>query len=179
MKIIGIVGFIGCGKDTVEEYIAEKYGYESINMGDLLREMAAKEGLTMSREGLRNLRIRKGNTFLAEEVVRRIKDSGWKKVIIVGIRRSEDYEIPREAFGGNIRLILVDVTEENRFERIKKRGREGDPQNIEEFREQDQRDNEIFDFDKTFSYADYILDNNGSKEDLKRRIDKIMARIEK
>ncbi len=179
MKIIGIVGLIGSGKDTAEEYISEKYGYKSISMGDVLREIAASEGCGMDRDSLQNLRVKKGRTFLAEEVAQRISDSGWGRVIISGIRMPEDYEIPRKRFGGCIKLIHVEASRKKRFERLAKRGTERDPKSIDEFRRNEKREKEIYDFGKTFSHADYVLDNNGSMEDLKRRADKIMAEIEK
>ena len=38
MKVIGFAGTNGAGKDTVADYVAKKYGYKKITMGDIIRE---------------------------------------------------------------------------------------------------------------------------------------------
>lgn len=179
MHIIGIAGLIGSGKDEVASYIKKKYGYIIVlNMGDVLREMAKKMGLELTRDTFQNLRIKYGNNFLAEEIVKRIKENNYDKVIINGIRRSEDFLMQKKAFP-KMRLIVVKADEKIRFQRLKKRGRENDPKTLEEFHRQEKRENEIYDFEKTFSYADFTIENNGTFDGLYKEIDKVMWKIEK
>ncbi len=175
-KIIAVTGLIGSGKDTVAEYIAEKYGYTIIDYANILREMCKNEGLELTRDNLQNLRLKYGNTFLAEEVVDRVKKSGKDKILITPLRRSEDYEIPNKELGGIV-MILVESDDKIRFERLSKRGRENDPKDFEEFQRQAKRDDDIYDFDKTFSYAKYRIQNNGDIDQLKKQIDKIMEEL--
>ena len=52
MKIIGIMGLIGSGKDAVSQYLAEKYGYEVIGMGNIVRELSKGIGRTNGRDDL-------------------------------------------------------------------------------------------------------------------------------
>ena len=174
MPILCIAGMIGSGKDTAAEYISKKYGYKIVDYASILREICKKEGLEVTRDNLQNLRLKYGNTFLAEEVVKRIKKSGDKKIVLTPMRRSEDYEIPRREFGDQVKLILIESDAKERFDRLKKRGRENDPKDFKEFERQEKRENEIFNFDKTFSYADFTVKNNGSIDEMKKNIDKVM-----
>ena len=38
MKIIGITGKIGSGKDAVSKYLVKEHGFKSISIGDLINE---------------------------------------------------------------------------------------------------------------------------------------------
>jgi dephospho-CoA kinase len=178
MKIICIAGLIGSGKDVVAKYIEEKYGYFLIDYATKLREMCRKEGLEVTRDNLQMLRLKHGNTFLAEAVVQEVKKSGRDKFILSPIRRSEDFLIPKKEFP-QIKLILVNASAAVRYERLCARERENDPKTMEEFRRQESREFEIFDLEKTFSFADYVIENDGTIETLKNRVDKLMQEIEK
>jgi dephospho-CoA kinase len=178
MIVIGITGLVASGKDTAINYISKKYKYKLLHMSDIMREMAKKEGYALTRDGLQAFRKRHGNKFLAEEIVRRIKHHKYKKVLIGSIRRSEDYLIPKNHFK-NMKLINIFADEHIRFERIKKRRRLSDPKTLAEFRRQERNEFRIYDFHKTFSYADYIVDNNHTQKELYSRLDKIIKDTEK
>ena len=177
MHILCIAGLIGSGKDTAAEYISKKYGYKIIDYAAILREICRREGLELTRDNLQNLRIKYGNTFLAEEAVNRIKKSGGTNIILTPMRRSEDFEIPKKEFGKIVKLIVVEASTKKRFERLNKRGRENDPKDFKEFERQEKRENEIFNFEKTFSYADFKITNNKRMDDMKKEIDKVMKAI--
>ena len=138
--------------------------------------MLRTEGLEVNRENLQNYRLKHGNCFLAEEIVRRVKNMKTDKIVLSTMRRSEDYEIPKKAFG-EIKMILVEADERIRFERVHSRGRENDPKTIEDFRKQCDRDAQIFDFGRLFAHADFIIENNGTKEELHEKIDDIMKKL--
>lgn len=177
MNVIGITSLMGSGTDTVADYIAEKYGYVILHMSDILREMTKKEGLEPTRDNLQLMRKKYGNTFLAEEIVSRIKENKYEKVIIVAIRRAEDYLIPKKYFK-NMKLILVKADERIRFERLKNRNRLSDPKTFDEFKRQQDNELSIYDFDKTFSYADFVIENNGTLDELHKKISVMMKKIE-
>jgi dephospho-CoA kinase len=178
MHIIGITGLMGSGTDTATDYISKKYGYKILHMSDVLRDMTKKEGLELTRDNLQAMRKKYGNNFLAEEIIRRIKENKYDKVIIAAIRRSEDYLIPKKQFK-NMKLILVKTDEKVRLERLKKRGRISDPKTFEEFKRQQKNEFAIYDFDKTFSFADYVIENNGTFGELYKKVDEVIGKIEK
>lgn len=177
MKIICITGLIGSGKDEVAKYISEKYGYEIIDYANILREIVRNEGLEVTRENLQNTRLKYGNTFLAEIAIKKIKEAGKNKIILTPMRRSEDYLIPKKEFGSEMKMILVDVPANIRFKRLSKRGRENDPKDFTTFKKQEKREFEIFNFKKTFSYADFKLNNAGNMKDSQIKVDRIMKKI--
>ena len=177
MHIICIAGLIGSGKDTVAEYIGKKYDYHIIDYARILREICRKEGLEVTRDNLQALRVKYGNTFLAEDVVKRVKKSSNKNIVLTPMRRSEDFEIPRKEFGKAVKLIVIESSQKERFERLKKRGRENDPKDFKEFQRQEEKENKIFDFDKTFSYADFNVENNSTLDHLHKELDKVMKKI--
>lgn len=53
MKIIGIGGTNGSGKDTLGEILAEKHGYKFISLTEMLRAECRERGLPVERENLR------------------------------------------------------------------------------------------------------------------------------
>lgn len=176
LMIIAIAGLIGSGKDEVAGYISRKHGYYVIDYADILRGICRDEGLEVTRDNLQNLRVKYGNTFLAEAAVKKAKESGKKNIILTPIRRSEDFTIPEKEFPG-IMMILVEAPERVRFERLKLRKRENYPKDFAEFQRQESREFSIYDFDKTFSYAKYKIANNGSVEELHSSIDRIMEEM--
>ena len=177
MIVVCITGLFGSGKDTVADYLVEKHGFHKIDMGEVLREMLKEKGIKPTRENLQEFRKQHGNTFLAEEITKRIEKGGWKRVVINGVRRSEDYEIPKKKFGEKLKMILIKADKIKRFIRLKRRGSERDPKSIKEFEKQERREYKIYDFNKTFSYADFVVENNSTIEDLKSKIDKIVGEL--
>ena len=176
MIVIGITGLIGSGKNAVADYIKEKYNFVVINMGDVFRDILKREGKKITRDSLQDLRKTYGNNFLAQEVVRIIKENHYERAIIAGIRRSEDAEIPKKEFPG-MKLVVIYADSNTRFQRLKKRNRENDAKTREEFDRQMKREYKFYDFDRTFSMADFVIDNNGSFDKLHNEIDKVMKKI--
>ena len=55
MKIIGLSGTNGSGKDTVGHMLTERHGYLFVSLTDMLRKEAKKRGEEPSREVLRTI----------------------------------------------------------------------------------------------------------------------------
>ena len=180
MKVIGLFGLIGSGKDTVSDYISNKYGYRVIVMGDIARELAAQRGLEPNRDNLIRMQReqveRYGITWFADEVVRRIRANKWPKAIINGIRRPEDARVPKAAFGKEMILIEVYADQKLRFERMRSRARIGDPKTFEEFVHQEELDAKAFGFDETRKFVDYKVTNNTTLEELCGQVDDLLKK---
>ena len=50
--ILAAVGKNGTGKDFFLDYVAQKYGFPMISIGDVVRELATKDGLELTRDNL-------------------------------------------------------------------------------------------------------------------------------
>jgi len=181
MKIIGIIGMNGSGKGTVVKYIVKNYGYNSVVMGDLVREEANQEGLELTRDNLCMIADRGykrgGKDYWLNKAYERIIKNNWNKVVIDGIRQPRDVEFFKEKFGKDIIIVLIDAKPEIRFEREKKRGRPGFPKSFEEFFRYEKQENRIFNLSKTLKLADYTIDNNGSFKDLYVNIEKFLEKF--
>ena len=182
MKVIGLVGPIGSGKDTVSNYISKKYDYKVVGMGDIVREIAAELGRGHTRDELhltqKEIVAKYGTQYFAERVVEKIKKNGWQKVIINGIRRPEDAAVPKREFGKDIVIAWVDALPEIRFERMKTRKRPGDPHTMEEFLRQEENEKRFFHWDETRKYVDdVIINNDGTYEELHKNVGAFMKKF--
>lgn len=179
MHVIGVLGLIGSGKDKVGNYIVEKYHYHFINFSDIVKELATQEDRGHDRDELQNITKeytdKYGAEYLGERAIQKIKDNGWTKVIIGGIRRLPELEVLRKEYSKDMFLILVDTNSKVRFERMKSRNRQGDPQTFEEFERQEQREFEMIpSLEGVLNEANFIIDNSGTKEELHNKIDVFM-----
>ncbi len=178
MKVIGLIGLIGSGKDLISDYLSSKYGYSVITMGDIVREIATKLGRTHERYDLqltqKEMTEKYGMEYFPQQVVKKIREGNVEKVVINGIRRPEDAIIPKREFGKDMLIIYVDVDPKIRFERMKLRKREGDPETFEDFKKQEENEFKFFRLEETINLADVTIDNNSTKEHVYEQIDKIL-----
>ena len=139
MKLIGLSGTNGSGKDTVGELIAERYNYLFVSVSDLLRIELRKRGLEVTRENLRNLsaewRREGGLGALVDMAIELFRSSGGehKGLAIASIRNPGEVTRVHELKGT---IVWVDADPRIRYARIQdaSRGRGGeDTKTYEEF----------------------------------------------
>jgi len=179
MKIIfGVFGRIGSGKDSVSNYLVKKHFFYKIHMGNILRALARKAKIKITRENLQKLQEKYhkkyGHDFLLNIALEKAKGSKKQRIVVPGIRTPE--QAARFKKEKNAKLIFVDAKPEIRFERTKKRNRKGSAKTIDEFKKQEKQEEKYFKFDKILRYSDYKLNNNGTEKDLYKQIDKLIKR---
>jgi len=180
VKVIGAVGQNGSGKDEVVKYLHTCYGAPFLSTGDIVREIAAKEGLEPTRTNLQDISERYFRKFGKGYFVRLLADqiykNDWKIAGISGIRSSDDVAALKNAFGENFFLIHVYVSDpHNRYARTCKRGEGRDPHTYEQFIQQDSAEEELFHIKEATEYADYSLSNDGTLDDLHKAIDRLLS----
>lgn len=186
MRVIGLVGPIGAGKDVVSSYLQKSHGYKAVIMGDIVREIAAKHDMRPTRDNLHALQKRYtdkyGKGYFAEQTAKRVLRQ-WQvtgdlsleiRAVINGIRRLEDASVPKKKFGKDMILLFIDSDKEKRFERLRSRKNERDPRTLEEFEQQEAAETRLFSIEALRAYADDVIVNNGSVEELCRRIDMVL-----
>lgn len=168
--VLAAVGKNGAGKDFFLDYVAEQYGFPMISIGDVVRELAAKDGLELTRDNLhatsKKYMTANGQTFFPEMIVNKIKESDAPNFLVSGIRPPSDIEVFKKAFGD--KFVLVDVvvsSDEARYQRMLARGSERDGKSIEKLKENDLHEEEIFHTSVSEGMADYIMKNDGGVED--------------
>ena len=179
--IIGLSGTLSAGKDTLAEYLVEKEGFFHVSLSGVLREIARKEGIEETMTALTKLgnaiEKRYGKGYLAKLALDKIPPR--RNAVISSIRQPPEIEVLRQA--GRFKMIFVDAAARIRFERLKKRAREGDSQTWEEFVGLEKKQ-------MLGSYcginllgckkaSDYIIENNGTREEFTKKIRGVVAEI--
>ncbi|MBI2654262.1 AAA family ATPase [Candidatus Woesearchaeota archaeon] len=184
--IIGLTGKNAAGKGEVAAYLKTK-GFIYYSLSDVLREEATKRGLEHSREKLINLgnelRKKHGASYLAKEVnkkiKRQLKNNKNQNFVVDSIR--SPHEAKELMKNKEFSLIGVDATIELRFKRLLERNRVGDARTLEEFKQQEQRENLKGDtnqqLDATFAMAGKIIVNEGSLGELHKKVDDLLIQL--
>lgn len=141
IKIIGIAGTNGAGKDSVGHTLALKHNYLFVSVTDLLREEAKRRGLSIERENTRMIsaewRRKYGLAVLVDrayDLYQELQDN-YAGVAISSLRNPAEADRVHE-LGGVV--VWIDANPKTRYERIQKnlaeRGRAGnDAKTYEQF----------------------------------------------
>jgi dephospho-CoA kinase len=174
-RLIGLTGPNGAGKGEAAEFLKAQ-GYESFSLSDVIRDKLREEGKAASRDNM----IAKGNAlrkqFGPDVLARRIMDKVRGKAVIDSIRNVSEVEYLRGQNG--FILIAVDAPSEIRFERVRARGRDESVQTLDQFvqkeAEEKGEDAGAQQLDKVMAMADIVLVNDGSLEDLRRKLEDLL-----
>jgi dephospho-CoA kinase len=173
--IIGLTGLAGSGKDTVARYLQERHGYKMLVFSDILVGEAKTRGMEPNKMNLSilgdDLRKGMGNAALAKKLLDKIDPED--SYVISGFRSPEEvYAIQNEVI--DFCLIFIDADKSTRF----KRRRPEDPQAENEFFERDERDIENKGLGKVLEIADFTIVNNGSVDELYKKVEGLLVKIE-
>lgn len=178
--IIGLTGTMGSGKSEIAKYLKKK-GYEYHVFSDVIREEAKKRNLEPTRKNLQKMgnllrKEHKHYGVLAKKLLKKIKTD---KAVVDGVRNSDEIQELRKSH--KFILIARNAPQKIRFDRLKKRGRAGDPKTFEDFKNLDDLENlsegtgqEIY---KCIKMADYEINHTGSIKGLHKKIDEILKEI--
>jgi dCMP deaminase len=173
--IIGVAGRNGAGKGEFVQFL-EARSFTALSLSDAIRAELAARGLEETRERMievgQEMRRRSGPGALAQSLVRQFLPD--RNYAIDSIRHPMEVEILRES-GQDFHLVWVDAKLETRFERIRARGRSGDPETLEELealeaRELGSDDPNAQQLDAVREMADFVLTNDSTIEDLHQQI---------
>ena len=178
MKIIlGLTGEIASGKGTVAKYLAEKYGSNFYRFSGILRDVAKRAHLEENRENLQKIstmfREYFGSDILAKTIYLDVKNDKHEIITVDGVRRFEDVEYLKKLAG--FKLIYIETNLEKRYERLIKRRENSDDatKTFEGFKKDLIGEAEL-EIKALKDKADIIIENNGTREDLYKKIDNIL-----
>ena len=169
--IIGVSGRNGAGKGAVVEFLAERSFYV-FSLSDVVREELRRQGVEETRDRMieagRGLRTRGGAGALAEGLIPRLLPD--RNYAIDSIRHPAEVEALRR-FSPEFRLVWVEANEVCRLDRIRARGRPGDPTEIEDLRALEARELASPDVAgqqllAVQEIADFIVQNDAGFEEL-------------
>jgi dephospho-CoA kinase len=181
VRLIGIAGTNGAGKDTIGEILSNQ-GWLFVSVTrDMLRVEAKKRGLAIERRNLRDIsaewRREYGLGVLVDKAVEEFKNAnGSYKGLAVSSLRNEGEADRIHELGGKI--IWVDADPEVRFQRVmqRKRGTE-DAKTYEEFLAEQaaemkhKGDKATLDIADVKAKADIFIENDGNREEFIKRLE--------
>ncbi len=184
--VIGITGTFGSGKSTAASFLSS-HSYHQISLSSFLEEEAQKrKKKRITRRLLQDIgnewREKYGRGVLAKKAIEYIEKSSKSQFVIDGIRNTGEIEVFKKE--ADFTLIGVIADRPVRFERLKKIKRREDL-TPELFYKLDCRDLGLG--QKTtglqvafcFSLADHFLENNGTLEELHKKIEALVKSIRK
>ncbi len=173
--IIGVAGRNGAGKGEFVRFLADR-SFTVLSLSDVIRQELADRGLPETRERMievgQEMRRQSGPGALAQRLVSQLQPD--RNYAIDSVRHPVEVEILRNA-GQPFHLVWIDAKLETRFERIRARGRSGDPETLGELelleaRERGSADPNTQQLDAVRDLADDVLTNDGSIEDFRAEI---------
>ncbi|MED4885016.1 AAA family ATPase [Bacillus smithii] len=182
---IAVCGNFRAGKDTVADYLVEKYFFKKFAFADKLKDTLHRLFPDIPRvpkprhpyqvfgEGVCDLDIPGAKTVWIDACLRSIDNyikqcaelhKECKNIVITDLRKPIEYERLRKE---NYIIIRVTASEEVRLQRAKKAGDKYSKADL---------------FHNTESYVDqfdvdFEIENNGTIEELERKVDEVMLKI--
>lgn len=179
--IIGLTGRNASGKGAAADFLRTK-GFTFYSLSDVIREEVGRLGLEITRENLittgRELRAKHGTGFLAEQILQKLEAD--QNYVIDSFRHPDEVSTFRKR--ADFALLAVTATVETRFERIKQRARENDPETLDKFvaleeEEASSQSREGQDLTATEALADFVVDNDSSLEALHQQLSGIIQQV--
>ncbi|MFA4907769.1 MAG: deaminase [archaeon] len=186
--LVGITGLNSSGKDTAAEYLENK-GFVKKSLSDEIRRELFTRGIPLDdRQTLidtgNELRHKFGGGILAKRLLASVDQS--RNYSFISIRNPEEVEELRK--NKNFFLIFIEAGPEKRFERQQKRERMGvkgwgaTPKTFGEFAEEEKKelkneDSKAQQLLKMREMADFVVENNGSTDELYQKIDELLDKM--
>ncbi|MBW6462396.1 MAG: AAA family ATPase [DPANN group archaeon] len=173
--IIGITGLARAGKDTVADYIADKYNFKVFTMSDMLKSECMKRNLEITKDNLSHvgdaMRKEYGNDIVAVKTIEKAKK--FPKSIISGVRSPEETDLFKKESSHFILLSIV-ADDDKRY----KRRSEKDPKTETDFFARDERDRKNKGMGDVLEMADYDIENNDTLDKLYEKVDEFIKTID-
>jgi dephospho-CoA kinase len=177
--VLVIVGMPGAGKSLASSVMKTR-GIPVFVSGDIIRAEAQKRGLKFTRRNLGQLmlKIRKeeGMGAVAKRLVPLVEKDSREFVVYEGARSVEEVDELRRKY--DVLVIAINASPQARFRRLQRRGRSDKPRGWADFAERDNRELGVG-IAKLIALADRTVENEDSKDDLKRRTRRVLQVVQK
>ncbi|MCU0670175.1 MAG: deaminase [Myxococcota bacterium] len=178
--ILGVSGPYGAGKGEVVAYL-EARSFYAFSLSDVIRDELRARGESETRERMIELgtalRAEHGPAALAKRLIAKLEPD--RNYVIDSIRHPAEVEALRTHARG-FRLIWVDADPALRIERLRSRGRPGDPETLPKLLEQEGRERSgggaaAQQLDAVAALADFRVRNEGALAALHAEIQRVLG----
>ncbi len=179
VKVIAIVGMVGSGKSEAARLFRDK-GFTVVRFGEITDEALKKQGLPLTeanekpvREGIRQ---EHGMAAYARLSVPRI-DATLKtaNVVVDGLYSWEEYLYLKDYYGDRFAVVAVYASPQDRYARLG--NRQVRPLTPKEAAGRDRAEIENLNKGGPICMADFTIINDASIGNMKKLIDRIVARL--
>lgn len=184
MKLIGISGTNGSGKDTIGQILANDHGWLFVSVTDILRDGLRQQGQPIERENLRALSARwrreNGRGVLIDKALNEFNKAGKSSdgLVIASLRNPGEADRVHELGG---KVIWINAEPKIRYQRIYSRGRGAeDDKTFEQFLTEEQAemhpsgDSATLDMAGVKTKADIFIQNDKDLASLKTQLRQIV-----
>lgn len=172
---VAVAGMPGSGKSTVAK-LFEKAGFKLHSLGDVVRREAARLGVEPTSENLlklaAQLRAERGPGAVAELLLEELKAERSWPVVIDGVRSTAELRVISEV-ADCVYVVAVHASPAKRLERLRARGRPGDPEELEELAARDAVELG-FGLGSVIALADAVIVNESALSDLESSVKKVL-----
>ncbi|MHB8104465.1 MAG: AAA family ATPase [Dehalococcoidales bacterium] len=179
MKVVSVVGMAGSGKSEVARFFNFK-GFTTVRFGDITDEAVRKQGLPLTEENERpareHIRQEHGMAAYAKLSLPRI-DNALKtsNVVVDGLYSWEEYTFLKDYYGDKFMVVAVWASPQDRYQRLGRRKER--PLTPQQATSRDRAEIEKLNKGGPICMADFIILNQGSMSDLKKQVERIVARL--
>jgi len=180
MTIIGIAGKIACGKGIAAEHIVSRYHAGFIDYSQFLYQVLDIFAVPHERKHINALsiflRATYGQGIFNNAVVRALGEHKEELVVVTGIRREQELDglaaIPGFVF------LYIESDIDTRYQRNRTAHRKpGDAEmTFDQFQEKDSDDSNRT-IEGLKDRADYVVENDGTRDEFLSQVDSVIAKI--
>lgn len=173
-SVVVLVGEKLSGKELTAQYLIKKHGFHGYHFSRILTDILQRLHLPVSRQNQMQLvgalRERFGGGILAEVIKQDIKDHGYKRVVLDGLRHPAEYDILKNLPG--FLLVYLTAPLPLRYQRAKKRHEKvGEHRfSLQDFKREEKLATEIY-IGKLGRLAKVKIINDGTVADLYSKIE--------
>ena len=181
LKIVAFVGMSGSGKSVAVDYLTEM-GVPKVYFGGMIYKEMEKRGITRTPESEKEFRemIREteGKDWVVRQVideVHNLADAGQKRIVLDGVYSWTEMKTLKHEFPGMLTFVAIVVPKKLRYKRVA--ARPDRPFLEEEIKERDRSEIENLEKGGPIAAADYYVLNDGSVEQMKKKLGEILEEI--
>ena len=175
--VIVIVGMPGAGKSLASS-VAMNHSVPVFVSGDIIRAEAKRRKLSPTRKNLGRLMLKirreEGMGAVAKRLAPIIDKIDNTRFVYEGARSVEEIQELNKKY--HVFTIAIHASPKTRFRRLQKRRRSDRPRNWADFLERDERELKVG-VGKLIAVADRVVENEDTRNDLKRRTGRLLRTI--